>query len=154
MLEHLDSSFSKLLLQWYDRNARDLPWRRSSDPYHIWISEIMLQQTTVKAVLGYYERWLKEFPDIRTVAAADISSILKAWQGLGYYTRARNIHRAAQIMLSIHDGKVPSDAGKLKEIPGFGPYTLAAVLSIAFHKPVAVVDANVRRVVLRLAAIK
>lgn len=154
MLKHLDSSFSRRLLQWYDRNARDLPWRRSSDPYHIWISEIMLQQTTVKAVLGYYERWLKEFPDIKTVAEADIGTILKAWQGLGYYTRARNIHQAAQIILSTYDGEVPSDVERLKKIPGFGPYTLAAVLSIAFHKPIPVVDANVRRVVLRLAAIK
>ena len=146
--------FARPLLRWYARHHRDLPWRRTKDPYAIWVSEVMLQQTTVPAVVPYYERWFDEFPDLRALARAPLRRVLKAWQGLGYYARARNLHRAARSMVAEHGGRVPLDPAVVRRLPGFGPYTTAAVLSLAFGAPLPVVDANVRRVVMRLAGIR
>lgn len=148
------SEFSSNLLSWYGRNKRDLPWRKNSDPYSIWVSEVMLQQTTVSAVLPYFNRWMETFPDVRTLSAASLESVLKAWQGLGYYQRARNMHRAAQILVQEFDSCFPREYATLKKLPGFGPYTTAAVLSIAFDLPFPVLDANVRRILMRLKGLK
>jgi A/G-specific adenine glycosylase len=145
-----DKVLVKPLLGWYAAEKRDLPWRKTKDPYAIWISEVMLQQTTVPAVVPYFERWLKRFPAIRDVAAAPLQSILKSWQGLGYYQRARNIHDAARTIVENYGGKIPRDAETLSSLPGFGPYTTAAVLSLGFGKPCPVLDANVRRVMMRM----
>lgn len=147
-------SFSKKLLSWYCQSARDLPWRRAKDPYKIWISEVMLQQTTVNAVIPYYERWIKEFSTVQDVAAAPLRKILKFWQGLGYYSRAQNIHKAAQIICKEYQGKLPDSHDVIRKLPGFGPYTTGAVLSIAFNQRLPIIDANVRRVVMRFLAIE
>ncbi len=146
-------SFSRSLLVWFKKNARDLPWRRTKDPYKIWISEVMLQQTTVNAVIPYYERWVKEFPSVQAVARAPIQRILKSWQGLGYYSRARNLHRAAKTICGEFGGRIPADAEALRTLPGFGPYTVGAVLSIAFNQRQPIIDANVRRVMMRQFAL-
>ena len=146
--------FSRKLINWYQKNARDLPWRRTHDPYKIWISEIMLQQTTVTTVIPYYERWIKEFPKIDYVARAPLRKILKFWQGLGYYSRAKNIHKTARIIVKKYNGGVPSNPQDLEGLPGFGPYTIGAVLSIAFDKRHPIVDANVRRVIMRQMALE
>ncbi len=146
--------FTKLIMQWYRKNARDLPWRRTSDPYSIWVSEVMLQQTTVNAVIPYYQRWLKEFPTVQHVAKASEQKVLKLWQGLGYYQRAKNLHKSAQIICQEYDGKVPNTAEGLSKLPGFGPYTIGAVLSIAFDVRHPIIDANVRRVIMRIQAIE
>jgi A/G-specific adenine glycosylase len=143
-------SFADRLARWYGTHKRDLPWRRTSDPYRIWVSEIMLQQTTVAAVIPYYRTWLKRFPDIRALAKAPLQAVLKTWEGLGYYQRPRNLHAAAKLIVERHHGKIPSDHDVLARIPGFGPYTTAAVLSLAFGKPYPVLDANVRRVMMRI----
>lgn len=148
------SKFTQSLMRWYEKNKRDLPWRRTSDPYKIWISEIMLQQTTVNAVIPYYERWIKEFPDPQAVAQAPLQKVLKMWQGLGYYSRARNIHRSAQVILDEYKGNIPQEPEALKRLHGFGPYTIGAVLSIAYDKRHPIIDANVRRVVMRQLALK
>jgi A/G-specific adenine glycosylase len=140
------------LLDWYDHNRRDLPWRGSQDPYRIWISEVMLQQTRVAAVIAYYQRFLERFPDVATLAAAKPEAVLAAWSGLGYYRRARALQQAAKIMVEKHSGELPRSATELRQLPGFGPYTAAAVASIAFGGPVAVVDGNVQRVLARLFA--
>jgi A/G-specific adenine glycosylase len=145
------SSFTKYLLRWYGRHHRNLPWRRSSDPYRIWISEVMLQQTTVQAVIPYYEKWLMLFPDVGSLARAPLRKVLKAWQGLGYYARARNLKQAAQVLVKLYDGRFPRRYEELRKLPGFGPYTTAAVLSLVFDMPYPALDANVRRVVMRLA---
>ena len=142
--------FAERLGRWYGAHKRDLPWRRTADPYRIWISEVMLQQTTVNAVVPYYRTWLNRFPDVRALSRAPLQAVLKAWQGLGYYQRARNLHAAARIIVAEHRGKLPSDPEILRRIPGFGLYTSAAVASLAFGKPCAVLDANVRRVMMRL----
>ena len=147
-------TFSPKLLSWYKKNKRDLPWRKTRDPYKIWISEIMLQQTTVKAVIPYYKNWIETFPTIDDVARAPLQKILKTWQGLGYYQRARNIHACAKMICTEFDGKVPSREEDLKMLPGFGPYTRGAVLSIAFDKRFSIIDANVRRVMMRLMGIR
>jgi len=147
-------SFARNLNAWYRKHARVLPWRKTSDPYKIWISEIMLQQTTVNAVIPYYQKWIKVFPTVYDVAKAPHQKILKLWQGLGYYTRAGNIHRSAKIICDVYKGKVPSDPEHLKKLPGFGPYTVNALLSIAFDKRYPIVDANVRRVFMRLLAME
>jgi len=147
-------SFARILNAWYRKHARSLPWRKTTDPYKIWISEIMLQQTTVNAVIPYYQKWIKTFPTVGHVAKAPLQKVLKCWQGLGYYTRAKNIHRCAKILCADFKGKIPSDAEELKKLPGFGPYTVGAVLSIAFDKRAPIVDANVRRVFMRLLAIE
>ncbi|MBZ0166548.1 MAG: A/G-specific adenine glycosylase, partial [Candidatus Omnitrophica bacterium] len=142
-------SFAGRLNRWYRKNARDLPWRQTGDPYQIWISEVMLQQTTVKAVIPYFERWIKIFPTLQCVAACSEQKLLNMWQGLGYYQRARNLHRAAKIISEQFDGKMPSDYETLRRLPGFGPYTTGAVLSIAYDQRVPIIDANVRRVLMR-----
>jgi len=142
--------FRRRLLRWYRAHKRELPWRATRDPYRIWISEVMLQQTTVPAVIPYFERWIERFPDIKALARADLQSVLKEWQGLGYYQRARNLHAAARVMVEEHGGKIPRDYQTLLALPGFGPYTSAAVLSIAHDLPYPVMDANVRRVGMRL----
>ena len=144
------SGFSKSLIKWYQKSARDLPWRRTDDPYKIWISEIMLQQTTVAAVIPYYEKWLKIFPAVEDVAKANPQKILKTWQGLGYYSRARNIHKSSQILVKDFQSRIPEDPDTLRKLPGFGPYTVGAVLSIAYDQRVPIIDANVRRVIMRI----
>jgi A/G-specific adenine glycosylase len=146
------SSFTAKLMNWYRKNARDLPWRRTKDPYKIWISEIMLQQTTVNAVIPFYERWISLFPTIKDVAQSSEPVILKMWQGLGYYQRAKNIHKAAQIICAEYHEQIPQDPVTLRSLPGFGPYTVGAVLSIAFDQRQPIIDANVRRVVMRQLA--
>ncbi len=146
--------FPNLLVKWYRKNARDLPWRRTSDPYKIWISEIMLQQTTVHAVIPYFDKWLKIFPSVDDLARADIQKVLATWQGLGYYQRAKNLHKASQMIVRDHAGKVPDNPLDARKLPGFGPYTVGAVLSIAFDKRLPIIDANVRRVVMRLLAME
>jgi A/G-specific adenine glycosylase len=146
--------FQKSLAYWYKKSARSLPWRKTRDPYKIWISEVMLQQTTVNTVIPYYERWVRDYPSIEKVASAPLGRLLKNWQGLGYYQRAKNIHKAAGFFLREHKGRIPQDPDLLRNIPGFGPYTTHAVLSIAFDKPLALVDANVRRVAMRLLALE
>jgi A/G-specific adenine glycosylase len=150
----LKAGFSKKLLKWYTVHQRKLPWRETGDPYKIWISEIMLQQTTVPAVIPYYKKWLSQFPDVQSLAAAPLQQVLKIWQGLGYYQRAKNLHRSAQILLEEYKGKIPEDYETLIGLPGFGPYTTAAVLSIAYNKPYPVIDANVRRVWMRIMGMR
>ncbi|MDP6980662.1 MAG: A/G-specific adenine glycosylase [Myxococcota bacterium] len=142
------------LLGWYDTNHRDLPWRRSRDPYAIWISETMLQQTRVETVIPYYERFLARFPDIESLATADRDDVYEHWAGLGYYSRARNLHNAAQMMVGDFEGRVPEQAEDLKKLPGVGRYTAGAVASIAYGQPEAVVDGNVIRVLTRLLDIR
>ena len=137
------------LLAWYRRERRDLPWRRTSDPYAIWISEAMLQQTRVEAVIGYWQRFLARFPDVRALAQASEQDVLAAWSGLGYYRRARALRSAAQALVERHDGEFPRDAELVRELPGIGPYTAGAVLSIAFDLPEPLVDGNVARVFAR-----
>ena len=138
------------LLAWYEIEARDLPWRRTSDPYAIWVSEIMLQQTRVDTVSTYFESFLKRFPNIETLATASIDNVLKAWEGLGYYRRAQNLHKAAQVVVADYSGILPSAAGDLHKLPGIGPYTAGAIASIAFGKDEPVLDGNIRRVLARV----
>ena len=144
------------LLAWYDRQRRDLPWRvppgRRPDPYRVWLSEIMLQQTTVATVGPYFDRFVARFPDIRGLAAASLDEVLHLWQGLGYYARARNLHACARAVVERHGGHFPDDLAALRALPGIGDYTAAAVAAIAFDRPVAAVDGNVERVVARLFA--
>jgi A/G-specific adenine glycosylase len=138
------------LLAWYDGNARDLPWRQDRDPYHVWLSEIMLQQTRVGAVLDHYRRFLQRFPTVQKLAAAPQASVLAAWSGLGYYRRARMLHAAAKTVVKNHRGKFPHTIAELRDLPGIGRYTAAAVASIAFNAPAAVVDGNVERALGRV----
>ena len=140
----------KALLKWYHLNSRKLPWRESKKPYDIWVSEIMLQQTQVNTVIPYFQRFCKKFPDIQALAASDLQPVLKLWEGLGYYSRARNFHKAAKIVVEQYGGNVPDDRGAFIALPGVGDYIAAAVLSIAFDQPLAVVDGNVKRVLARL----
>jgi A/G-specific adenine glycosylase len=144
------SSFQQRLLAWYDGNRRDLPWRRDGDPYRVWLSEIMLQQTRVAAVLEPYRRFLQRFPTVGRLAAARESSVLAAWSGLGYYRRARMLHAAAREIVRERAGKFPANAEGLRALPGIGRYTAAAIASIAFDEQVAVVDGNVERVLQRV----
>ena len=138
------------LLAWYDEQKRDLPWRRTSDPYAIWISEIMLQQTRVAAVIGYYNRFLSSFPDVHALSHATEEQVLAHWSGLGYYRRARMMRQAAKEITEQHGGEFPRTAAALRTLPGIGPYTAAAIASIAFREPVGLVDGNVERVLTRL----
>jgi A/G-specific adenine glycosylase len=138
------------LMSWYKANHRDLPWRKATNPYHIWVSEVMLQQTQVTTVLPYYRRFLKRFTSLERLARADLQDVLKVWEGLGYYARARNLHRAAGFILNDHQGIIPDRWEDFRKLPGVGDYIAAAVLSIAFEKPYAVVDGNVKRVLARL----
>jgi A/G-specific adenine glycosylase len=142
------------LLDWYRANRRDLPWRATRDPYAIWISEAMLQQTRVETAIPYYERFLARFPDLQTLADADSDEVLGVWAGLGYYSRARNLHAAARIVVDEHAGELPDDAEALRSLPGVGRYTAGAVASIAFDRPEPVVDGNVSRVFARLRGIR
>jgi A/G-specific adenine glycosylase len=148
------AAFRKQLLAWFREHQRDLPWRRTKDPYRIWLSEIMLQQTRVAAVLPYYERFVQRFPDIQTLAAAPQEEVLRFWSGLGYYTRARNLQQAAQRIVAKHDGKFPRMEKEVLALPGIGRYTAAAVLSIAFGGKHAVLDGNVGRVLARIEAVR
>lgn len=140
----------QLLLPWYEENKRDLPWRKDHEPYHIWLSEIMLQQTRVEAVKGYYDRFLSAVPTINDLAQADDELLHKLWEGLGYYSRVRNLKRAAQDICSIHGGKFPEDFDSILNLPGIGLYTAGAISSIAFNKPIPAVDGNVLRVYTRI----
>jgi A/G-specific adenine glycosylase len=142
--------FQCSLLGWFDRHKRVLPWRRDRDPYRVWLSEIMLQQTRVAAVIDHYERFLRRFPSIEKLASAREASVLAAWSGLGYYRRARMLHAAAKKVVKENGGKLPATAEDLRALPGIGRYTASAVASIAFDEPVAVVDGNVERVLQRV----
>ena len=144
------SSFREKLLAWYDENKRDLPWRRSKNPYHIWVSEIMLQQTRVDTVIPYYERFLDWFPTVESLAAAPEERLLKAWEGLGYYSRVRNMQAAAQQIMTDFGGQFPNDYEGISSLKGIGPYTAGAISSIAFNLPEPAVDGNVMRVLARL----
>lgn len=143
-------SFRQKLLAWYDENKRDLPWRRSKNPYHIWVSEIMLQQTRVDTVIPYYERFLDWFPTVESLANAPEERLLKAWEGLGYYSRVRNMQAAAQQIMNEFEGKFPSTYEGISSLKGIGPYTAGAISSIAFNLPQPAVDGNVMRVLARL----
>jgi A/G-specific adenine glycosylase len=138
------------LLAWYEKHKRDLPWRRTDDPYAIWISETMLQQTQVKTVLPYYERFLKVLPTIETLDQARLEQVLRLWSGLGYYRRAENLKKAARQIMRAHEGAIPKEYKRLRALPGIGDYTAGAILSIAFQQPYPAVDGNVRRVLGRI----
>ena len=142
------------LVEWYKVVKRDLPWRKTQDPYKIWISEVMLQQTQVETVKGYYKRFLEAFPDVSALAKADEEKLMKLWEGLGYYSRARNLQRAARMLEESYGGKMPNDLKEIRKLPGIGPYTAGAILSIAYDLPVAAVDGNVIRVYSRLFKIE
>ena len=146
--------FRKKLLAWFERFQRDLPWRQNKDPYRIWLSEIMLQQTRVAAVIPYYERFLAHFPTVNALADAPQEEVLRLWSGLGYYSRARNLQKAAQQIVAKHAGRFPVSTEDALALPGIGAYTSAAILSIAFNKNLAVLDGNVARVLARLGAIQ
>lgn len=147
------SAFRKAILNWYDRNGRQLPWRVSADPYRIWLSEIMLQQTTVAAVVPYFERFSAECPDVATLAATPLDRVMRLWEGLGYYSRARNLHRAAQAIMTEFGGQIPEDLESLQSLPGIGRYTAGAVASFAFNRPAPIVEANTERLYARLMAL-
>ncbi len=152
-LEELAPALRHTLLTWYAEQGRDLPWRRSRDPYAIWISEIMLQQTQVKTVLPYYQRWLATFPTVAELARAEQQTVLKAWEGLGYYARARNLHKAAQLIVEQHNSVFPQDFEHAIALPGIGRTTAGGILSAAYNLPVAILDGNVKRVLARLVAL-
>lgn len=147
------AAFQKTLLNWYDQNKRDLPWRKDHDPYHVWVSEIMLQQTQVQTVIPYYQRFMKLFPTVQALADADETQLMKAWEGLGYYSRARNLQKAARQIITDYHGEWPKTKAGLQELSGIGPYTAGAIASIAFNQPVAAVDGNAFRVFARLLKI-
>ena len=141
-----------VLLPWYEKNARDLPWRHTKEPYHVWVSEIMLQQTRVEAVIGYYERFMEAFPTVQALAEADEARVLKLWEGLGYYSRARNLQKTAKLLTETQNGAFPDTAEALEKLPGIGAYTAGAVASICFEQPAAAVDGNVLRIIMRMTA--
>jgi A/G-specific adenine glycosylase len=151
--ESLRQQIQERLLTWSRTHRRDLPWRGERDPYRIWVSEVMLQQTRVETVIPYYRRFLARFPTLRSLAEADLDEVLKVWEGLGYYARARNLHQAAQQVVENHGGQLPAHRDALLALPGIGPYTVGAILSLAFGQDAAVLDGNVRRVLSRLFAI-
>jgi A/G-specific adenine glycosylase len=146
----MPSQVISVLLNWYEDNARRLPWRGRSSAYVIWVSEIMLQQTRVETVIPYFKRWMQRFPTLESLAAASQQEVLAVWEGLGYYSRARNLHRAAQIVVEQHEGKVPDNIQMLRKLPGIGRYTAAAITSIAFGKDEPTLDGNIRRVLARI----
>jgi A/G-specific adenine glycosylase len=151
------SAIAEALTKWHDQQQRSLPWRSAPagqrDPYQVWISEIMAQQTRVETVVDYFERWMRRFPTIEALAAADQQEVLKQWEGLGYYARARNLHRAAQMVVAEHGGILPSERAVLRRLPGIGDYTVGAILSLAYNQAEAILDGNVKRVLSRLADI-
>ena len=151
--EQLDGRFCNTLLAWFRAGKRELPWRENRDPYRIWVSEIMLQQTRVEAVRGYYERFLKAFPTVEDLANCEEEKLLKLWEGLGYYSRARNLHLAAREIVTVYGGQFPRSIVLLKKLPGIGAYTAGAIASIAFGEPEPAVDGNVLRVVARVCGI-
>ena len=138
------------LVQWFNESHRSLPWRETYDPYQVWVSEVMLQQTQVETVLPYFERFIQKFPSLRALARADEADVLHLWAGLGYYSRARNLLKAAREVVEAHNGELPSDYDSLIDLPGIGRYMAGAILSIAFNKPYPIVDGNVRRVLSRI----
>jgi A/G-specific adenine glycosylase len=146
-------SLKQSLLAWYANAGRDLPWRHCHDPYAIWVSEIMLQQTQVKTVIPYYHRWLAQFPTLEQLASADLQQVLKAWEGLGYYTRARNLYACAQEIMQHHGGVFPTELKDVLALPGIGRTTAGGILSAAFNQPAAILDGNVKRVLARLVAL-
>ncbi len=153
----MSMSTSKLaspLLAWYDQNHREMPWRTTPSPYRVWISEIMSQQTRIDTVMVYFERFMNAFPTIESLANASLDDVLKNWQGLGYYSRARNIHKAANVILKDYQGVIPSKYEELLALPGIGPYTAGAIASIAFNQKVPAIDGNVLRVIARVEGIK
>ncbi len=154
MTEQQRRAFNRAILSWHDANGRDLPWRYEKDPYKIWVSEIMLQQTRAETVIGYYHRFLEEFPTVQALAHAPEQRVLKQWEGLGYYSRARNLQKAAQVVCDEMGGVFPQSAAELKKLPGIGEYTAGAVASIAFQQRAAAVDGNVIRVLSRVLGIR
>jgi len=154
MPRNADTEIPRLLLDWYRTNKRDLPWRRTKDPYRTWVAEIMLQQTRVDTVIPRYERFLKRFPDVRALARARVDDVLKAWENFGYYCRARHLHEAARVVVKQFGGTIPEEMDDLRKLPGVGVYTAGAILSIAFGRRFAAVDGNVIRVIARLFAIE
>jgi A/G-specific adenine glycosylase len=144
----------RALLRWYRRKARDLPWRKKPTPYAVWVSEVMLQQTQVATVIPFYLRFMREFPNLKSLAQARLECVLEMWSGLGYYRRARNLHAAARVMVREFNGKLPADPIQIRSLPGVGDYTARAILSIAYQQPYAVMDGNIARVVARLKALK
>lgn len=147
-------TFTGSVLAWYDEGHRDLPWRHTTDAYRIWVSEIMLQQTRAETVVSYYERFLARYPTVYDLAEAQEEELLKSWEGLGYYSRARSLHKAAKVIVSEHGGRLPADVAALRALPGIGDYTAGAIASIAYGIPAAAVDGNVERVVCRYFAIE
>jgi len=150
-LPTIDPAWSEALLAWYERHGRRLPWRQAAEPYAVWVSEIMLQQTQVATVIPYYQRFLAAFPSLEVLAAADEDAVLRAWAGLGYYSRARNLHAAARELVAA-SGRVPDDPDALRRLPGVGRYTAGAIASLAFNRPAPILDGNVTRVLCRFFA--
>ncbi|GAA0441159.1 A/G-specific adenine glycosylase [Lentibacillus halophilus] len=144
------SGFQKALIEWYRANKRDLPWHADRDPYKIWVSEIMLQQTQVDTVIPYFQRFMSKYPTVQDLAEADQQDVLKTWEGLGYYSRARHLQNAVRDIVTNYNGRVPDDPKELGSLQGIGPYTKGAILSIAFHQPIPAVDGNVMRVLARI----
>lgn len=154
-LQNIDiQTFQQDLLRWYHANKRDLPWRKDQDPYKIWVSEVMLQQTKVDTVIPYFKRFMENYPTVHDLARADPQDVLKSWEGLGYYSRARNLQNAVREVVATYDGKVPNDPENLGALKGVGPYTKGAILSIAFNQPEPAVDGNVMRVLSRILKIE
>lgn len=142
--------FSEILLEWFAEHGRNLPWRNSDNPYHIWVSEVILQQTRVSQGMSYYLAFIERFPTVQALADAPLDDVMKCWQGLGYYTRARNLHKGAQLVMSKYGGIIPDEYSELIKIPGLGPYAAGAVASFAFHRPEPAIDGNVYRVLSRI----
>lgn len=147
------TTLAEAVLAWYEQHARVLPWRNQKDPYLVWVSEIMLQQTRVDTVIPYFQRWVRQFPSLNSLAQAPLQQVLSAWEGLGYYSRARSLHRAAQKVMAEYNGHLPRSASLLQSLPGIGPYTAAAIASIAFDQNLAALDANLKRIFARLFAV-
>ena len=148
----MNNELVPLLIRWYEAVRKPLPWREAPTPYHVWISEIMLQQTRIEAVIPYYRRFLAELPDVQTLADVPEDRLMKLWEGLGYYSRARNLKRAAQVIVAEYGGELPETADELHRLPGIGDYTAGAIASIAFGQPEPAVDGNVLRVISRITA--
>jgi A/G-specific adenine glycosylase len=148
--EAIASGIAPRLLTWFDRKRRDLPWRRTKDPYRIWVSEVMLQQTQVTTVIPYYQRFVRVFPTVRRLAEGPLDDVLRLWAGLGYYSRARNLHQAAQQIVAEHGGRFPHTFDRIRRLPGIGDYTAGAITSIAFGEPVPAIDGNAGRVLARV----